>query len=60
MRIKGVDGILRNFEVSKMNLVFCTYSEAKCKKCGFKFGVHDTKFLIPEFKKHICKKEENG
>lgn len=32
-------------------------SEAYCKECGLRFGVHDTKVLKPKFKAHVCKKQ---
>jgi len=58
MKIKCIDGITRDFQI-------CDYyergsSDAFCKNCLKNFGTHDTKFLKPEFKNHICTVKYNN
>ena len=59
MKLKCNDGIVRDFEptrdLTSENGGWPLYSESRCKSCGEYFGVHDTKVLKPEWKKHACK-----
>lgn len=57
MKIKGNDGITRNFGICSKDLITDRYSEAYCFECGEKFGVHDTHILIPMFREHSCWKQ---
>jgi hypothetical protein len=57
MKVKCKDDIVREFSVSRINDLTGKYMEACCLECGYRFGVHDTKVLKPEFKQHICKTE---
>jgi len=52
MKLKCIDGIVREFILSSDN---GRDREAYCVHCGYKFGVHDTAILKPEFRKHTCK-----
>lgn len=54
MKLKCDDGVTREFETTKLNPYSGKYTESYCVECGEEFGVHDTKILKPEFKKHIC------
>lgn len=55
MKLKCNDGLVRNFipakEWSNKNGYFTAY----CNECGYEFGIHDTKYLKPQFKNHVCK-----
>jgi hypothetical protein len=58
MKIKCDDGKVRRFTIpvnayTKENS-YPHAIESKCLECGKEFGVHDTKLLKPEWKKHIC------
>lgn len=57
MKLKCIDGVVREFEPSRTT-TWGIQCEAYCMNCGYEFGVHDTKILKPEFKKHICKTED--
>jgi len=55
MKLKCNDNKVREFQISYFDKTYCKWYEAECLECGYEFGVHDTKILKPEFKKHICK-----
>jgi len=57
MKLKCIDGKVRSFTPSHLTHGGWRYIEAKCDECGFLFGVHDTKFVKEQWKKHICKIE---
>ena len=55
MKIKCNDGIVREFSTCQPNdAAFKYISDSKCLKCGWNFGVHDTKILKPSWKAHVC------
>lgn len=56
MKIKCDDGKVRTFNACSINEIFGRHDESKCTDCGWGFGVHDTKILKPEWKKHVCGK----
>jgi len=49
MKIRGPDGIVRNFRIPNLTL-----DEGLCEDCGERFGCSDTKILKLRFKKHTC------
>ena len=57
MKIKCNDGIIREFNtcIKRDEPFKGTFVDSHCNKCNQTFGCHDTKFLKPEWKKHICK-----
>lgn len=54
MKLKCIDGKVRSFFISRNAEGRGPGSEAECKHCRKKFGVHDTRLLIPKFKEHVC------
>jgi len=54
MKIKCIDGKIRNFSVSKHSSCFNKWTESECLECGHIFGTHDTKVLKPKWKAHVC------
>jgi len=59
MKLRCVDGKVRDFNTVKTNEVSYRLQEATCMECGEGFGVHDTWILKPLFKAHVCKKEKS-
>ena len=55
MKLKGKDGIVREFQVSLYTADRIIDIEGKCCKCGKLFGFHDTKILKTMWKNHVCK-----
>jgi len=61
MKLRGSDGVVRNFSVSRCDGDLINgvrqegFKEAQCTECGMGFGVHDTRVLKPRFKAHSCK-----
>lgn len=59
MTLRGPDGYIRRFKVARQlrDIIgpIQAWSEAECLECGYPFGVHDTKVIMPEFKRHMCK-----
>ena len=61
MKIKCIDGITRDFQLPRQEYSYSnSLSDAYCKNCLKNFGIHDTKILKPEFKKHICTVKYNN
>ena len=60
MRLKCIDGKVREFEIAGFNIVSGKWDEGACLQCGYLFGVHDTRILRPLFKKHVCEPKRIG
>jgi hypothetical protein len=58
MKLKCIDGKVREFIIAEVNEFYWHDNGAKCKECGKDFGVHDTKYLKEQFKNHICKPKQ--
>ncbi len=54
MKLKCYDGIVRDFSISKPSWKGIGFDEACCLICNHNFGIHDTKIIKEEFKKHVC------
>lgn len=55
MKLKCLDGKVRQFRTASWDDCFNTGISALCLECDKRFGVHDTKVLKPLFKQHICR-----
>jgi hypothetical protein len=55
MKLKCIDGVVRDFYVGKYLDEWDSYTETQCLNCGEPFGSSDLKVIKERLKKHNCK-----
>ncbi len=55
MKVKCDDGVTREFSICRPTDQFAREAtDSTCAGCGYNFGVHDTRWLKPHWKAHVC------
>lgn len=58
MKLRCIDGIVRDFRPSKTSVVSGRSTETVCNECGFEFGVSSWNVIKAKLVNHICKNKE--